>query len=247
VQPPDVVISEEEVPEDPTFKEDPDFEHRVAHFRSGTGEARIQGVELLNERFRPVKAVASGSTVTVRVYLEYLEAVKDSELIIALRDKAGRGQTDRQTGNQFFGPNLGYVLELYERYSENPNSVDKSTREFFEDWSPPRLETNGHTSAVTGELFSVSTALEGIPLEEMEKGERVVVDFTFKVPLRRGRYSLSAGVRASGEDSYLDRVEVASSFRIARPLDRKPIQGIVYLPTEIKVHAPEGDRQGRSA
>jgi ABC-2 type transport system ATP-binding protein len=245
-QPPDVAVSEE-IPEDPTFKEDPDFERRVARLRSGTGEARIRGVEVLDEILRPVKAVASGSTVTVRVYLEYLEAVKDSELIIALRDKAGRGQTDRQTGNQFFGPNLGYVLELYERYSENPNSVDKSTREFFEDWSPPRLETNGHTSAVTGELFSVSTALEGIPLEEMEKGERVVVDFTFKVPLRRGRYSLSAGVRASGEDSYLDRVEVATSFRIARPLDRKPIQGIVYLPTEIKVHAPEGDRQGRSA
>jgi ABC-2 type transport system ATP-binding protein len=243
VQLPDVVVSEE-APKAPTFKEDPDFERRVAYLRSGTGEARIRSVELLDESLRPVKVVASGSTVTVRVYLEYLEAVKDSELIIALRDKAE--QTKRQTGNQFFGPNLGYVMELYERYGKNPESVDERTREFFESWSPPRLETNGHTPSVAGELFSVSTALEGIPLEEMEKGERVVVDFTFKVPLRRGRYSISAGVRASGEDSYLDRVEVATSFRIARPLDRKPVWGVVQLPTEIKVHASQGELQSRS-
>ena len=245
-QPPDVVVSEEEVPEVPTFKEDPDFERRVARLRSGTGEARIQGVELLNERLRPVKAVTSGSTVTIRVYLEYLETVKDSEVIITLRDKAEQGQTESQTGSQFFGPNLGYVLELYEGYREKPESVDEQTREFFETWSPPRLETNGHVPAVAGKLFSTSTALEGIPLEEMQKGERVVVDFTFKVPLRQGRYSISAGARAGSEDSYLDRVDVAITFRIKRPRDRKPFQGIVHLPTEIKVHTSEGERQGRS-
>jgi 2-oxoglutarate dehydrogenase E1 component len=45
---------------------------------------------------------------------------------------------ERQTENQFFGPNLGYVLELYENYREDPGSVDERTREFFESWSPPR-------------------------------------------------------------------------------------------------------------
>jgi len=39
---------------------------------------------------------------------------------------------------EFFGPNLGYVLELYENYREDPGSVDEQTREFFESWSPPR-------------------------------------------------------------------------------------------------------------
>lgn len=81
----------------------------------------------------------------------------------------------------------------------------------------------------------------------MEKGERVVVDFAFEVPLRRGRYGISVGARASGEDSYLDKVDVAATFRIKRPRDRKPFQGVVHLPTEIKVHAPEEERQGRSA
>ena len=56
----------------------------------------------------------------------------------------------RETENQFFGPNLGYVLELYEQYREDPDSVDGRTREFFESWTPPRVDgpgTNGHQVA----------------------------------------------------------------------------------------------------
>jgi ABC-2 type transport system ATP-binding protein len=241
-----VTSEEEKAPEGPTFKEDADFERRVAHLRSGTEEVRIRGVELLDGRLRSVKAVASGSKVTVRVHLEYLEAVKDSEIIIELRDHQA-GQTERHTEDQFYGPNLGYVLELYERYSEDPDSVDERTREFFKGWRPPRPDANGHAPTAAGELFSASTALEGVPLKEMEKGERVVVDFTFKVPLRKGRYSISASARAGGRDSYLDRVDIAATFRIKRPRNRKPFHGIVHLPTEIKVHAQEGERQGRSA
>jgi 2-oxoglutarate dehydrogenase E1 component len=39
--------------------------------------------------------------------------------------------------NQFYGPNLGYILELYERFRQDPNSLDHSTREFFANWQPP--------------------------------------------------------------------------------------------------------------
>ncbi len=41
------------------------------------------------------------------------------------------------TATDFQGVNLGYVLELYERYLADPNSVDSSTRAYFEHWSPP--------------------------------------------------------------------------------------------------------------
>ncbi|MGH3087821.1 MAG: 2-oxoglutarate dehydrogenase E1 component [Rubrobacteraceae bacterium] len=50
-------------------------------------------------------------------------------------------QLQQQTGSQFQGPNLGYVLELYERFREDPSSVDDEAREFFEAWRPP--EPNG--------------------------------------------------------------------------------------------------------
>ena len=34
----------------------------------------------------------------------------------------------------FYGPNAGYVLELYERYRQNPASVDAGTRAIFDTW-----------------------------------------------------------------------------------------------------------------
>jgi 2-oxoglutarate dehydrogenase E1 component len=37
----------------------------------------------------------------------------------------------------FHGPNAGYVLELYERFREDPASVDGATRRLFEQWQPP--------------------------------------------------------------------------------------------------------------
>src|SRR5678816_615126 len=33
---------------------------------------------------------------------------------------------------EFHGPNLGYVLDIYDRYQNDPDTVDKSTRQFFE-------------------------------------------------------------------------------------------------------------------
>ncbi|NJN68707.1 MAG: hypothetical protein HC884_19375, partial [Chloroflexaceae bacterium] len=40
------------------------------------------------------------------------------------------------TGAIFHGPNAGYMLELYERYRQNPDSVDAATRAFFDAWTP---------------------------------------------------------------------------------------------------------------
>ncbi len=37
---------------------------------------------------------------------------------------------------QFYGPNAGYVLELYERYKQDPASVDAAARAIFAAWSP---------------------------------------------------------------------------------------------------------------
>jgi len=33
---------------------------------------------------------------------------------------------------EFHGPNLGYILDLHDRYQNDPDTVDKSTRQFFE-------------------------------------------------------------------------------------------------------------------
>jgi 2-oxoglutarate dehydrogenase E1 component len=44
------------------------------------------------------------------------------------------------TLGRFAGVNAGYVLELYERYRHNPESVDPATRAAFEKWNPAELE-----------------------------------------------------------------------------------------------------------
>ncbi|HSB01564.1 MAG TPA: 2-oxoglutarate dehydrogenase E1 component [Anaerolineales bacterium] len=54
--------------------------------------------------------------------------------------------------SEFYGPNLGYILALYEQYQNDPNSVDAATRKFFEQWSPPET------------TFSFSPTQELVPL-----------------------------------------------------------------------------------
>ena len=39
--------------------------------------------------------------------------------------------------NEFQGLNAGYVLELYDRYRQDPTAVDAQTRAYFEQWTPP--------------------------------------------------------------------------------------------------------------
>jgi len=41
---------------------------------------------------------------------------------------------------EFTGLNRGYVLELYEKYRQNPSSVDPEARALFERWTPPLQE-----------------------------------------------------------------------------------------------------------
>ena len=51
---------------------------------------------------------------------------------------------------EFYGPNAGYVLDLYERYQQDPASVDPATRETFRDWNPvvaPPAHRNGNGTA----------------------------------------------------------------------------------------------------
>ena len=47
---------------------------------------------------------------------------------------------------EFYGPNAGYVLDLYERFLQDPNSVDPDTRRAFES-QPPRFEAAPRLSA----------------------------------------------------------------------------------------------------
>ncbi|HEX9386303.1 MAG TPA: 2-oxoglutarate dehydrogenase E1 component [Anaerolineales bacterium] len=57
--------------------------------------------------------------------------------------------------NEFYGPNLGYILELYEQYRNDPNAVDEATRKLFEGWAPAEPTT---AKTATGNLLSLTGA-----------------------------------------------------------------------------------------
>ncbi|MCA9858893.1 MAG: 2-oxoglutarate dehydrogenase E1 component [Thermomicrobiales bacterium] len=60
----------------------------------------------------------------------------------------------------FYGPNAGYVLELYEQYQQDPTSVGPRWQTYFEEFTPelPRV-TNGH----------VGTPATATPAVDLEK------------------------------------------------------------------------------
>ena len=49
----------------------------------------------------------------------------------------------------FYGPNAGYVLDLYERYRRDPASVDEQTRAIFGGWAPEYGEVSAADSGET--------------------------------------------------------------------------------------------------
>ena len=65
---------------------------------------------------------------------------------------------------QFPGVNAGYVFELYERYRQNPDSVDPATRTIFEAWTPTEPDAPG--SAAQAPQVSVQKIVGAANLAE---------------------------------------------------------------------------------
>jgi 2-oxoglutarate dehydrogenase E1 component len=67
----------------------------------------------------------------------------------------------------FYGPNAGYVLDLYERYKQNPASVDDATRAIFATWSPETVETDFKTPLSPLASSSDNTAVAAVPSQNV--------------------------------------------------------------------------------
>jgi 2-oxoglutarate dehydrogenase E1 component len=62
----------------------------------------------------------------------------------------------------FPGPNAAYVLDLYERYKENPESVDPETRVFFDRWQPAVELASTAQSAAIEKIVAVVNLAQAI-------------------------------------------------------------------------------------
>jgi ABC-type polysaccharide/polyol phosphate transport system ATPase subunit len=86
------------------------------------------------------------------------------------------------------------------------------------------------------DIFSTNTKLENVKIKGHRPGDRIVVDFSFKTPLRHGPYSVAATVEPDEKGSSpLDWIDVAAVLRVERPSDRGNVKGMVHLPTQVRV------------
>jgi len=71
---------------------------------------------------------------------------------------------------KFYGPNAGYVQDLYERYRQDPATVSPDARAFFAQWSPdidtlaqpPKTETTGLSQVQVADIIAASALAHAI-------------------------------------------------------------------------------------
>jgi hypothetical protein len=165
------------------YREDPAFSRRPNFFRHGTGDARIENVELLDELGQPTEVAPFDRPVTLRIHLTFVRDVTDPILGFLLRDRLG---------------------------------VD---------------------------ILGINTYAEGVPLGERKAGERLVVDFETRLPLRPGPYTVAPALAYDAiTPKYLDWVNNALLFQLSPPPGNMPVYGAVYLGTRIQVHRIPAER-----
>jgi len=67
--------------------------------------------------------------------------------------------------DQFAGVNAAYVLDLYDRYRQDPESVDSATRKAFESWTPtdpPTADTTPTSGARLHVIVGAANLAESI-------------------------------------------------------------------------------------
>jgi ABC-type Fe3+/spermidine/putrescine transport system ATPase subunit len=90
------------------------------------------------------------------------------------------------------------------------------------------------------DVFSTNTTLEKTPVGRRQAGERVIVDFTFQVPLKHGSYAVAAAVsHPVSEDSHPDLGGATATFQVSPLSGRNAFTGLVHLPTRVAVFEPD--------
>jgi ABC-2 type transport system ATP-binding protein len=89
---------DEEELQSPGYRESPSVKAKGQGLRHGTGDARIENVEILDELYNPVKAITFDSPLTVRAHIRFAKAVEDGVLSLTVRNEAGLDLFSTSTG-----------------------------------------------------------------------------------------------------------------------------------------------------
>jgi len=62
--------------------------------------------------------------------------------------------------SRFHGPNAAYVLDLYERFQQDPESVDAATRAYFEQWRPELPASSAPAAVATVDTAKIVAGVQ---------------------------------------------------------------------------------------
>ncbi|MGH2535306.1 MAG: 2-oxoglutarate dehydrogenase E1 component [Thermomicrobiales bacterium] len=84
----------------------------------------------------------------------------------------------------FFGPNAGYVLELYDQYLADPASVDAATRAFFATFDATPISVNGATATRTPSTVTTTAPARTTAAPTAADIQKIVGAATLAVAIR---------------------------------------------------------------
>ncbi len=138
----------------------------------------------------------------------------------------------------FYGPNAGYVLDLYERYKQDPALVDAEARALFADWSPDVQELVGKRERAVGGWTGASpvptASLQRQPAEFSLTQVRKIVAATALAAGIRRRGHLGAHLDPLGGEPLGDRALLPETYGIT------DADLAVLSPNVIGGHSAEG-------
>src|SRR5690625_2717258 len=61
----------------------------------------------------------------------------ESQYLLGVKDVLQNVKRDQDFWRKFYGPNIGYVEEQFEKYKDDPNAVDPTLKEMFDQYGAP--------------------------------------------------------------------------------------------------------------
>lgn len=87
------------------------------------------------------------------------------------------------------------------------------------------------------DLLGTNTFVEDLELPELDEGEGCAVDFCMRLPLLNGTYSITAAVgHDPGQPIFYDWWDVARTFEMVPPVNRKIVNCKLHLPIKIDIY-----------
>ncbi|GCE24631.1 2-oxoglutarate dehydrogenase E1 component [Dictyobacter alpinus] len=147
-----------------------------------------------------------------------------------------------QNLERFYGPNAGYVLELYERYQQDPTSVDAATRTTFDSWKKEDSEVAPkRAGTASGSARPTPTAdHEDTPAYSRNQVIKIVAASTYAHAIREKGH-LGAHLDPLGSEPLGDPALLPETYGLSE-------QDLEQLsPRVVGGHAAEGATNAREA